>query len=106
MKYGSTYSTPVNLIKPDQVEVYVHADYNDVWLYNETHDDNNLFLLSKDALTVGRHWPDYATKDGKTYKRDQQFSTPQHLDHSSYFGMRKYVRTGRVADPQSTLDIS
>lgn len=96
----------LNLIKPDQVVVYVHANYNDVWLYNETHDPANLFLLSKDAFTIGRDWPDYASKDGVLYRRDQQFSTPQHLDHSSYFGMRKYVRTGRVPNPKSVLIVS
>lgn len=92
-----------NLITKDQVLCYKHNDSNDVWLYDETHNPNNLFLLSKDALTVGRDWPDYATKNGVVYRRDQQLVMPHHLDPSCYFGMRKYVRTRGRGDPQSMI---
>ena len=82
-------------IKGAQVRVYRHHDFNDVFLYDESHKEDQVVLIAVDPLTIGKDWPEHAQVNGRWFVREHAMVVPSHLAGQAY-GMRKYTAIPQV----------
>jgi hypothetical protein len=83
-------------ILASQVRVYLHHDYNHVYLWNLTHSEDTLMLGLVDALARNKTWPDYVINRGRVYQRDLQEAHPPGASASDWFGFRIYKFTEKI----------